>query len=53
MKTTIVQMLRFGRSYRVRLGCGCKFEATLEDAKRGQLFIGKPVTCAECGEGRG
>lgn len=53
MSTTIVRMLRLGRGYRVWLGCGCKFTATLDEAHRGQLFIGKPFTCAECGEERG
>ena len=53
MRTTIVQMLRLGRSYSVKLGCGCKFRATLEEARRDQLWIGKTVMCAECGEERG
>lgn len=50
MKTTIVRMLRLGRSYKVKLGCGCAFPATLEDAQRDQLFIGKRVRCEVCGE---
>ena len=46
--TAITQMLRFGRAYSVTLACGHKFRATVDDAKRDQLFIGKPVECAEC-----
>lgn len=53
MRTTIAQMLRFGGTYRVKLACGCDYRATLAEAARDQLFIGKPVTCAKCGgEGR-
>lgn len=52
MRTTIVQMLRFGRFYDVKLGCGCTFRVSGDDAKRDQLFIGKAMTCVECGEER-
>ena len=46
--TTIVRMLRLGRSYKVKLECGCAFTATLEEAQRDQLFIGKRVRCGTC-----
>lgn len=49
MKTSIVRMLRLGRSYSVTLECGCKLHVTPEEAQRDQLFIGKTVTCQECG----
>ena len=52
MRTTITHMLRFGRSYRVKLGCGCTLSVTLEDARRDQLYIGKAMYCVECGEER-
>ena len=52
MNTTIVRMLRLGAGYSVWLGCGCKFRATLDEARRDQLYIGKRMTCIECGEER-
>jgi hypothetical protein len=52
VRTAIIQMLRFGRSYRVKMGCGCVFHATFDEARRDQLFIGKSMTCVECGEER-
>lgn len=53
MRTTIVRMLRLGRFYNVKLGCGCAFQASADEAKRNQLFIGKAMTCETCGEERG
>lgn len=44
----IIQMLRFGHAYSVQLECGHKFRATVDEAKREQLCIGKPVKCQEC-----
>jgi hypothetical protein len=44
----VIQMLRFGRAYSVKLACGHKLRATVEEAHRDQLFIGKMVRCAEC-----
>jgi hypothetical protein len=32
----------------VTLACGHKFSATVDEAARDQLFIGKRVRCAEC-----
>ena len=48
--TAIIQMLRFGRAYSIRLACGHRLRATLEEAASGQLFIGKKVRCGECQE---
>ena len=52
MTTTIVRMLRLGAGYSVWLGCGCRFRATLDEARRDQLWIGKAVTCAKHEEER-
>lgn len=52
MSATIVRMLRLGRSYKVKLSCGCAFSATLEEAERDQLFIGKAFLCAKHGGAR-
>ena len=37
----------------MKLGCGCAFRVSADEARRDQLFIGKAMTCAECGEERG
>lgn len=47
----IIRMLRFGSGRTVKLEWGCGFRATLDEALRDQLVIGKPVTCLECGAG--
>jgi len=46
--TGIIRMSRFGRGYTVALECGHKFQASLEETKKDQLFIGKRVACKEC-----
>jgi hypothetical protein len=48
-RSSITRMLRFGRKYGISLACGHKFDISIEDAARLQLFIGKRVECAECG----
>jgi len=53
MRTTITGMSRFGGGWMVRLGCGCSYRVTRDEAKKDQLFIGKTMTCVECGEERG
>lgn len=52
MRTTIIQMLRFGGFFSVKLECGCRFRVSAETARRDQLFIGKPMDCADCGAER-
>jgi hypothetical protein len=49
--TAIISMLRFGSRFSVTLACGHKFSASADEAKRDQLFIGKPVECRECNGG--
>ncbi len=49
--TAIIQMLRFGRKYHVRLACGHTLHATTEEAAREQLFIGKMIRCADRAQG--
>ena len=46
--TAITRMLKFGRTYSVKLVCGHQFRATVDEAERDQLCIGKGIECAEC-----
>lgn len=50
--TAITRIYRIGhpRQHRVALECGHKFTVADEDMKRRQLYIGKRVTCPECGK---
>ena len=46
---------RLGRFYNVKLGCGLRSSGRPPTRCGGdsQLFIGKAMTCVECGEERG
>lgn len=46
--TTIERATRYGRCYRVMLGCGHGFDIALAEFARRQLYIGKRVACDVC-----
>jgi hypothetical protein len=51
--STIIRMLRFGRTYRIHLDCGHVMERTQDETKLQQLYIDKQIGCAQCAAERG
>ncbi|HEX4545746.1 MAG TPA: hypothetical protein VH110_05260 [Candidatus Acidoferrum sp.] len=51
MRTYIAHILPWSVEWcTVKLACGHRRKLRREELEREQLFVGKPVTCAECGK---